>query len=296
MRILKSWQAELFLLFMTFIWGGTFLFTKLGIKDCPPSLYIIFRFSIALIISFSIFGKYLFRIKKEQLLHGLVLGLLFGSGFILQTYGLKFTTITKSAFITGIAVVMTPFAYWFVERKRIRIWSKIGVFIAAIGLWIFTNPKFDNINLGDVLTLLSTAFWAFYITYMDVFTRFVFKFEQTAQLVIMQYIAATPIAVLTFFAFDINEIQVYFSKNLIISLIYNGIFASFFLTWIHTSVQKFTTPVKAALIFSLEPIVASLVAYYAQNELMGFLGIIGAIILMLGVVVSEFGEYIVKSK
>ncbi|MFA6569701.1 MAG: DMT family transporter, partial [Bacteroidota bacterium] len=283
---MKSWKAELALLFMTFVWGGTFIFTKIGLNFASPSLYVIIRFSIALTLCLIFFGKYLKKLERQTFYNGMVLGLLFGGGFLLQTLGLKLTTVPKSAFITGITVVITPFAYWFIEKKKISLWQKIGVVIAAFGLWLFTNPQFDNLNIGDVLTFFSTLFWAFYITYMDVFTRGKNSKEETGQLVILQFVMAAPIALTYFLLFERTDFTLIFSNQLLISLAYNGILASFLLTIIHTTVQRYTTPVKAALIFSLEPVLASLFAMLFIAEIIIFREYTGGAILMFGVLIS----------
>lgn len=289
---MKAWKAELLLFLVTFIWGATFLFTKLGLRDASPSTYLILRFSIALFICLIFFGKHLRYITRRNLLHGLILGLFFGAGFILQTYGLKLTSVSKSAFITGIAVVLTPFVYWFVRRKKVLIWQKTGVIIAAVGLFIFTNPEVGSINIGDFVTLLSTIFWALYITYMDVFTKEKEGFSETIQLVMLQFVASEFIALITLFGFEGSQFKFTLTPNLLISLAYNGIVASFFLTLIHTSVQRYTTPVKAALIFSVEPIFASFIALVVLNEILSLREYTGAIILFSGVIISEAGEFI----
>lgn len=289
---MKSWKAELYLFLVTFIWGGTFLFTKIGLEYCPPSLYIILRFAVALILSLIIFGKYLSKINKKLLIQGVLLGLFFGGGFLLQTWGLKLTSVSKSAFITGLAVPLVPFAYWLVAKKKVRLWPKIGVIIATIGLWIFTNPTFDNINMGDILTFISTLFWAFYITYMDIFTSDYTEISDTAILVILQIVTAFPMALLVFFVVEYQNFYFQYSPNLLISLAFNGILASFLVTYIHTSIQKYTTPVKAALIFALEPVIASIVAMFALHEIFFFRQYLGGSLLLIGVLASETGEYI----
>jgi len=284
---LKTWKAELILLLITVIWGATFLFTKIGLNDCSPSLYIIFRFIIALSISLSLFYKNFKKINKEIFRNGIVLGLLFGGGFILQTFGLKYTSVSNSAFITGLSVVLTPFAYFLIERKPIAMWKKIGVAIAGIGLWIFTNPDFDNINLGDVLTLISCLFWAFYITFMDVFTRGRSSREETSLLVILQFIAASSVAVTGLFLIDFGSIKLQFTNSLLLSLFFNGVIASFFLTLLHTTFQRYSNPVKAALIFALEPVFASMFAIIFLSEQFDSLHYIGAFVLLLGVIISS---------
>jgi len=289
---LKQWKAELALLLVTFLWGGTFLFTKLGLDDCTPSTFILMRFMIALSLSMIFFGRKLKGINRETLIQGIILGLLFGGGFVLQTYGLKFTSVSKTAFITGMTVPITPFVFKLIQKTKIQLWSKIGVVVATIGLYVFTKPDFDNINLGDFLTLLSTFFGAFYITFMDKFTKGSRDNNKTHQLVILQFVAAMLPAALTLLFLELQDFRFNLSVNLISALAFNGILASFLVTIIHTSVQRYTTPVKAALIFSLEPIVANGFAIIFINEILSGREYSGAAILFSGLLISELGPMI----
>lgn len=287
----KAWKAEGFLFAVTFIWGGTFVFTKIGLDFAQPAFYIILRFTLALTLSVLVFNKKLLNINRRTLKNGLALGALFGGGFLLQTYGLGLTSVSKSAFITGITVPITPLAYFLILRKPIGRAAMIGVIVATIGLWVFTNPDFDNLNIGDVLTLFSTIFWALYITLIDKFTKNSTDSSESAQLVFLQFVAATPLAVIAFFVFDYSTFFVVFNTKLLISLAFNGIMASFFVTLIHTSIQRYTTPVKAALIFSLEPIVASAVAFFVFSEVLAERELVGAFILLSAVLISEVGSF-----
>jgi len=289
---LKAWKAELALLSVTLIWGGTFLFTKIGLDDCTPSTFILIRFLIAISLSLIFFGNKIFPLSRETLIQGVVLGLLFGGGFVLQTYGLKYTSVSKSAFITGMTVPITPFVFKLINRTNINFWSKIGVVVATIGLFIFTKPDFDNLNPGDLLTLLSTVFWAFYITFMDKFTnKAVLEKNKTHKLVVLQFLAAILPPLATLILFELDNYSINFSTNLITALAFNGILASFAVTIIHTSVQRYTTPIKAALIFSLEPIVANALAVIIVNEILNFREYVGAAILFSGLLISEIGPF-----
>jgi len=285
---LKVWKAELALVFITLIWGATFTFTKNGLENSSPSLFLILRFSISILIAIIFFNKYLRKIDKLTLRNGIILGCLLGGGFVFQTYGLVDVMASKSAIITGLSVTLTPFAFWIVTKRKIEFWQIIGVIIATIGLWLF-NPRIDTISRGDILVIISTFFWAFYITYMDVFTKNVEKFAETAQLVIIQIICVVPIALIPFFLFDIHNLHFCINTKLITSLAYNGIIASFILTLIHTSVQRYTTPVKAALIFSLEPVFASIIAIILLQEELKYWEYIGGSLMLFGVIVSEIG-------
>lgn len=292
---MKQTSADGLMFVITLIWGFTFIFTKIGISYTNESFFVFLRFAIALVLLVIVFNRRLFPINKQTINQGLVLGFFYAGGFILQTYGLKLTTVPKSAFITGLAVPLVPFVYWFLVRKRVEVFSKIGVFIASIGLWFFTNPDIDNLNIGDILTLFSTFFWAFYITYMDIFTKDRTDTEHTAQLVFMQFLSLVAFSSISFLIFDIKSFQFDLHPKLIYAVLYNGIIASFILTFIHTAYQRFTTPIKAALIFSLEPVVASVASIFIFNSVFTLREILGAIIMFGGVLTSEIGPFIFKN-
>ncbi|MCX7909388.1 MAG: DMT family transporter [Ignavibacteria bacterium] len=288
---MKPWKAEILLLIITFIWGATFSFTKIGLQFASPIYFTFFRFAIALSVSLLIWGKTFFQIQKEHFVNGSILGLFYAGGFILQTLGLNFTTVTKSAFITGLSVAFTPFVYKIVENKKISFNQWLGIGVVLIGLWLFTNPRIDNINIGDVLTLFSTFFWAFYIVYMNKFTYNVTEFRTTIQIVISQFYVVFLASLIGIILFE-SKPNIEFNQKLIFALIYNGIIATILLTTIHTSIQKYTTPVKAALIFSLEPVFASIFALIIFNEILRTVEYFGAILILIGVSISEFGALV----
>jgi drug/metabolite transporter (DMT)-like permease len=293
---MKPYKADILMGVITLIWGFTFVFTKLGLESTNGSFLVLLRFFIGMVFLILFFGRHIFPIDKSTFQKGLVLGLLYGGGFVLQTYGLQFTTVPKSAFITGMAVPMVPFVFWLIERKRIQIFSIIGVIVATVGLWLFSRPDFYNLNLGDLLTLFSTLFWAFYVTLMDLYTKDRTDFPFTVKLVFLQFLFICVVSTVTFFIFDFNNFFFKLDSNLISAIAYNGIIASFLVTFIHTGYQKYTTPVKAALIFSLEPVVASILSIFVFSITFQTIEILGAVIMIFGVLISELGPVFFKFK
>lgn len=293
---MKSSKAEILLLIITVIWGVTFSFTKIGLIYSTPILYLTLRFAIAVIFVYLVWYYKINRISKRTFLFGTVLGIFYAGGFFFQTIGLQYTTVTKSAFITGLSVVLTPFVYKMIEAKKITFWQKIGIITATIGLIKFTNPSFEYLNLGDLLTFISTFFWAFYLVFMNKYTAGTSSFDYTIQLVFIQFVIVLLFGILGSLIFEVKAWFLKFESNLIFSLLYNGIIASILLTTIHTSVQKHTTPVKAALIFSLEPVFAGIFAYLIFSEILNTSELVGAIILSFGIILSEFGDYWFTSK
>ncbi|MGB9771104.1 MAG: DMT family transporter [Candidatus Kapaibacteriota bacterium] len=292
---MKSWKAETLLLVITVVWGATFSFTKIGLQFASPLEFTFLRFTLALVVSLLIWGNKFHKISRKHFFAGSILGFFYAGGFILQTIGLKYTSVTKSAFITGLSVAFTPFVYKLIENKKISIPQWIGVLIIMVGLWLFTNPRMDNINIGDILTLFSTFFWAFYIVYMNKFTNDVKEFKTTMQIVIAQFLVVFLASFIGMIGFETN-LKIEFNESLVTALLYNGIIATVVLTTIHTSVQKYTSPVKAALIFSLEPVFASIFALIFFNEILKPIEYLGAILILFGVSISEFAGIFSKRK
>lgn len=296
---MTSGKAKLLLLFGTSIWGATFIFTKIGIEYTSPTFYIILRFCLAILLILIFFRKYILKINKKIAKQSVLLGLFFSVGFLLQTFALKYTSVNNTAFITELTVVITPFIFWIVSRQKIQLGSKIGVFVAFLGVIIMTDPNFQSPNLGDILTLLSTFCWAFYITYIDVFTKEA-DYEETddiklsIQFVFMQFVTGLPILLAYFLLFECNNFYFEPTLPLLVSVLFNGILASFLVSFIQMAVQKYTTPVNAALIYASEPIFACVFSFFFFGEVLTLQGYIGAGITLLAILIANSYETVIE--
>lgn len=307
----NHYKAELMLLLMTAIWGATFMATDLGLEFATPLLYNSLRFALAFALTVIVFFKRIEFKNREIVKKGSILGGIFGVGFALQTYALSLTTISKTAFITALTVVLTPFFYKLITGNSPRFWPRIGIVVAFIGLFIFTFPfsHYEGVpitsalwdyvatfNPGDLMAVLSCLCWALYITLMDKYTKDREGFGFTISLVSVQFAVVMVVNFVLALVLTGKDIRLEFDTQLIYSLLFNGILASFVVTLIHTYYQKDTTPVKAALIFSLEPVFAAGFTWFAASlywikdyNPLSNREVFGAVILMLGVLVSEIG-------
>src|SRR5262249_40401289 len=85
---------------VTVLWGSTFIVTKDVVRAAPPMLYLVFRFGLAALVLFGLYGR---RVRGRRLIvDGVVLGVLNSLGLVLQVIGQVFTTASKSAFITSL--------------------------------------------------------------------------------------------------------------------------------------------------------------------------------------------------
>jgi drug/metabolite transporter (DMT)-like permease len=167
----RKLTAELFLLTTTIFWGSTFVVVKWGLADFPPLTLLALRFSLAAVLFLILFPKTWLHTDWSAIWAGGFLGLFLFLGFALQTVGLVYTTASKSAFITGLLVIFTPFVQVILERRSPTRGNLIGVGIVSLGLWFLTAPEGGSWNRGDSLTLLCAIVFSIYIVYLDIMSK-----------------------------------------------------------------------------------------------------------------------------
>ncbi len=278
-------RAELALFATTFIWGSTFVVVKAGSGDISPSLFIAARFGIgALVFAVFLFPQ-LRTIKRSTVIKSVILGAMLGTGILLQNNGIYLTTASKSAFITGLMVIFTPLAQLILERRPPKAGNIIGIVIVTYGLYLLTSPTGSELNTGDLLVLISALIFGVYIVYLDIFSK-----EENVLHVSFIQVSVTTLTALLVVPFETIVFEP--TARLLGSLLYMGICATVFTTYVQTRYQKDTTPTRAVIIFTIEPVIASVLAYFVLGEMLGLTGIIGAALIVAGILVSEFSDSI----
>jgi drug/metabolite transporter (DMT)-like permease len=285
---MKVYKADFVLLFITFLWGGTFSTMKDIITDVEPFTFVVIRFVLAILFFLIIFNKKI-KINKITLIYGLILGFFYTVGFQLQVVGLKYTTASKSAFITGLAVVFTPIFQMAVERKMLNLWQLAGVILSGIGLYIITDPNAGSINYGDMLTIFSSASFAIYIVFIG---RFALKADVHG-LVIIQFV--TMLLLTLPFALMYGHMNFEINTKFVLIMLYVSLLATVLCTYLQTRYQRETTPTRAAIIFTFEPIFAVLIASLFYGEVITKTLITGGVLIIFGLLFSELSDFIMKT-
>jgi len=287
----SQYKSEFILMFCTVTWGFSFPTIKLALDYISPNAFIFLRFAATLIIFYAFYRKKIKQFERKALIHGYILGVFLFIGFITQTIGLKHTTASNSAFITGTYIILVPFAQISIVRIKPKIENIIGIVIVLCGLIMLTGISDTDLNSGDFLTLFCAVAFAFHIVYLDKYS----KQSDTLTLVYGQYLAMT---VLSFFSMILmegvfySEFKLEINGYLIFVTLFNGLFSTYIALFLAMKFQKYTTPVRAGLIYSLEQIFAVFFAYWILSEMMGKTQIIGAVIILGGIVFSEFYQEI----
>ncbi len=281
----RKTRAELALLSMTVLWGGTFPIAKIGMESISPILLIAIRFTIAAAFLL-LFVRKVFPFPPGALAKGSVLALFLFLGFVAQNIGLTITTASKSAFITGLMVLFVPLLQFVIERRAPKVGNIVGILVVVTGLWLLTSPEGASLNAGDALTLVCAVLFAVYIVYLDVVSR-----DMSAlQLLFIQMTSTAVFAIAATLVFE--PVRFSWNGQAIAALLYLTFLATLLTTYVQTRYQKETTPTRAVVIFSIEPVIASVLAYLILGEVLGPLGALGGGLIIAGVLLSELSDAI----
>lgn len=296
---MKKYFGESALLFNTVIWGATFALIKGALDDSSPMIFVALRFGLAALLFLPFTYNQLLKANRQTLIAGSILGLFFFSGFATQTAGLNLTTATKSGFITGTFVVIIPILQLIIEKRKPRWFNLVSIFLVLIGLILLSskgnhlldliNEIGSDFNIGDFLTLLCAVLFAFQVVYVDVFTK---KHPYMPMVFMQLFITGLGglIFAIIFSAFNVESMKLGLSSNLIFAVLYTALFASILATVIQLKYQKMVSPTKAGIIYSFEPIMAALFAYFLLTEKISNFGIVGGLFIFTGLLFSEIME------
>jgi len=286
----KQLKADLSLFSITIIWGSSFIVMKNISDDIPAYAYLAMRFLVASIILALIFNKNLKGINFSGIMRGLLIGLLLYAGMMLQVLGLKTTTASNSAFITGLNVIMVPIISVFLLKKRPPLNAVIGVILAALGLFFLTGFQ-GNWVIGDTLTLMCAVCFALQIIFID-------KFASDMDIYHLAFIQVTSAAVFYLITWagiefaSADPTPVVLDSKIIFTILYTGAFGTAFGYGVQTIAQKYTTPTRTALILTCEPVFGAIFALivpdiYGNTETLTIKTFIGCLLILSGMIVTE---------
>ena len=296
--VMKTWQADLCLIFCGCLWGMAFIFASWALESCSPAIFLFLRFGLASLAAFILFPKRILRTPKKERREGLLLGLMMGAGYILQVYSLNFTEVARSAFLTSMCLLGIPIMNFLIFKEGVRLNSLAGVVIAIFGLWIFLDPSFKGIAAGAVLGLIAIPFWALYMIYLSVFTVWRSGFDFTCQSLFWQLLGVMPPALLAVAVFESGLIEplhpslakgLAVNPKMLVGLVFCAVAASVVTVLIHTGSQKYTTAVQAMLCLQSESLVATGAAAIMLSEPITAHVVVGGIIILAAIAISELG-------
>jgi len=276
-------RADLLLLSVAIAWGITFLMVQDAINTTPVYAFLFFRFGIASILMFFIAYKFLKLTDKKTIFYGIGLGIFLFSAFATQTFGLSYTKSSIVAFITGLNVICVPFLAYFFFKEHIRKNVLLATFVAAIGLYFLTMSGTLTLGKGEFLTLICAVLFALQIIFTGKFSKEV----NVYLLVLFQLITVTVLSLGFSLTLDNSTFNLSYDYAFFKAVIITAVFATVYAFLIQTYMQQFTTATKTAIIFTMEPVSASIFAYFTANEILTYVQVFGAVLIVFATLIAE---------
>ncbi|HLZ50645.1 MAG TPA: DMT family transporter [Candidatus Acidoferrum sp.] len=284
----KRLRADLSLALCSLLWGATFVVVKSSLDYSSVFVFLAARFSLAAILM-AAFRPGVFRaLKRGELLAGAALGFFMFGGYAFQTAGLRFTTPAKSGFVTGSSVVLVPLLLGLFWGRRLTAWVYSGVFAAVFGLYFLTVPAegVSHLNRGDLLTFVAAGLYATHIILVGDYTRR----HSVAALSVLQVAAC---AALAWLATCLSSTAGWQTARLgwqgksLLGIAICAVLATAVAFSIQLWAQQYTSSSHAAILFTLEPVFASLTSYLILGERLGGRALLGAVLVLAGILIAE---------
>ncbi|MBN2796298.1 MAG: DMT family transporter [Clostridia bacterium] len=277
----KQYLSDLSLFFVAFVWGGGFVAVKDALNTMTPLLLMAYRFILASVIMYIFLHRKIGKLSKSDFKKGSVVGTILFLAFAAQTFGLQYTTASKQGFLTATYVVMVPFLFWVLYKKRPPLKAFIGSMLTIVGIALVSVNSEMIFSKGDALTLLCALLFAMHILSIEYFTKdmnvFKLAFLQLAVAAVLFTVSAVLFEPVVF---TLTNREIY-------AIVYLALFSTFACFTVQTIAQKYTTSSHASILMSLESVFAAVLGILLLNEVLTPLMIIGCVLIFVAIIIIE---------
>lgn len=272
-----------FLILTTIFWGGSFLFTKIGLRQIAPQLFVFLRFTMAALIMMIVFAGRLKAMDRAIVRRGVVVGFALGVTNLSFVFGVQGTSISRAGVLNNLFVLFIPLITKLVWKDRIGRTNMIGIVMAAVGIWLLATGGGSGFSRGDLLSTVCAFFIACHIITVskvlkddDVYLVSMVQFATVACMA-----GAAVLALPTPFALPASQA--------VLPVIYCAIFPTIVCFTLQNNFQRYVTPTTAGLIYTLDPVWSLLAGFLVlgerldQREWLGCGLIFMAVIIPLGI-------------
>lgn len=290
-------RAYLLMLFTVAVWGTTFVLVKDALSDATPLAFNLARMVLAFLVLSVAYRRHWREVSRGQLIAGAVVGFFLAMGYQFQTAGLVKTTPSKSAFITGLVVVLVPL---FSVLPKLRPpgakpprWNAFaGALLAFAGILLLTIPSgggllpdFTSVNIGDLLTFGCAVGFAFHCLALGHASPRI-RFQPLALLQVgfcaLFMALSMPLASLWG-----EHPHMHLTLRLCIALAVAAVLATAAAFSIQSWAQSILPATHTALIMTLEPVFAWITSFLVMGERLGLRPASGAILILAGIALTE---------
>lgn len=293
---MKKIYGNFLLLLTAVIWGSAFVAQSVGMEYVGPFTYQAARSLLGGIVLIPVIllndrskkraGTYqpmTAKDKKVLLTGGICCGVALCIASNLQQIGIMYTTVGKAGFITALYILIVPILGLFMKKKvRPVIW--ISVAVAVVGLYMLCISETFTIAKGDLYVFACAIVFAIHILIIDHFAPHV----DCVKMSCIQFFVVAILSGIVMFFFEKPSWDAIQSAG--VTILYGGILSCGVAYTLQIVAQKYTNPVVASLLLSLESVVAVLAAILLLKELPTLNEAIGCVLMFAAIILAQFPE------
>lgn len=292
----KKNLGNLLLFISSFIWGSTFVVQVIGMNLIGPFTFTASRSFVGV----TFLGMLLYFLKdnmnsskKDILKGGLACGFFLFAGSSLQQIGLLYTTAGKTSFITSLYILIIPIFNYVILKNKINFVTIFAIILGTIGLYMIAIKDVTNLNVnkGDMIALMGSFFWGAHILVIDHYSKKV----NAVKLSFLQFLVTAVFSTIVAYFFEKETATLI---NITLSwkaIVYAGFLSSGIAYTLQMIGQRYTNPVLASLILSLESVFGAISGYLFLNEIMNFKEFIGCCIVFIAIMIAQVPENFLKN-
>jgi drug/metabolite transporter (DMT)-like permease len=254
------------------IWGGSFVVMKDSLEKQDVFSFLASRFILASLLMFMYRPTALRGLSKRFVLRGIFAGILLGSGYIFQTFGLTNTTVSNTGFITGLYLVFTPLISLIILRRHVIKIQWLAVLLATIGLFLIS---YNGVSLGrgETLVLISAMLYGAHFVALGEWS----DGGNTYALTLIQIATLGVMASL----FTIKDgFQLPPDSSVWLAVLFTAFFATFLAFLVQTKAQSVMSATAASVLLATETPFAVIFGLYFNSDPLTLKIITGGILVM----------------
>lgn len=281
--------GRLALLTTAVIWGSSFVILKNAIDGLGVMWVLTMRFTISAVLLLALAGKRLRSMSRASVRGSVLIGVCLAAAYIVQTYGLKYTTPGKNAFLTTTYCVMVPFLAWLVYKRKPGLHNVAAAVLCVAGIgFVALDAGFGEVNTGDVLTIFSGVFYALQIILMEQYISGCDSLSVSA----VEFSTAAVICLVGTVAFEGTPVMP--ASGQIFAVLYLAVMCTALCFFLQAWGMKYTPSSTAAMIMTLEAVFGTIFSVILYHEQVTPRLLAGFALIFVAVVLSETGTELLK--
>lgn len=253
-------RVYFFLILTTFFWGGSFLFTKIGVRTFPPQLFVLTRFILATLIMLVVCSGRLKKLDSGTLVRGMTVGVALGLTNLSFVFGIQGTSISRAGVLNNLFVLFIPVITKIVWRDRIGRVNMAGIALAVAGIILLATGGGGGFNRGDIIS----TFCAFMIACHIISVSKVLKNDDVFLITLVQFATVSLIAGTATLLLPLPPFSI--TTPALLAVVYCAVLPTVLCFTLQNIYQRYVTPTRAGLIYTLDPVWSLIAGFFVLGE------------------------------